>query len=58
LIIDAAAKAIEKLRSLLAGQKETFTSGFFDLITKLHSRADEIVVSRQEMPAELPPPLP
>jgi hypothetical protein len=35
LIIDDAAKVIETLRSLPAGQKEVFASGFHDLTTKL-----------------------
>jgi hypothetical protein len=35
LIIDDAAKVVETLRSLLAGQKEVFASGFYDLTTKL-----------------------
>jgi hypothetical protein len=35
LIIDDAAKVVETLRSLPAGQKEVFTSGFYDLTAKL-----------------------
>jgi hypothetical protein len=46
LIIDAAAEAVEKLRSLPAGHKETFASGFIDLTLKLHSRTDEFMASR------------
>jgi hypothetical protein len=46
LIIDAAAKVVEKLRFLPVGQKETFASGFINLTSKLHSRTDEIVASR------------
>ena len=58
LIIDAAATAVEKLRSLPAGQKESFASGFVNLTSKLHSRTDEFMASRQAMPAEMPDPLP
>jgi hypothetical protein len=58
LIINAAAKAVEKLRSLPVGQKETFASGFINLTSKLHSRTNKIVASRQALPAELPLPLP
>jgi hypothetical protein len=46
LIIDAAAKAVKKLRSLPIGHKETFASGFIDLTLKLHSRTDEFMASR------------
>ena len=35
LIIDDAAKVIETLQSLPAGQKEVFASGFYDLTTRL-----------------------
>jgi hypothetical protein len=52
LIIDAAAKAVIKLQSLLAGQKETFASGFVELTTKLHSRTDEFTASHKAMPAK------
>jgi hypothetical protein len=58
LIIDAAAKAVVKLQSLLTGYKETFASGFIDLTTKLHSKTDEFLTSRSIMPAEMPDPLP
>jgi hypothetical protein len=58
LIIDAAATAVEKLRSLPAGQKESFASGFVNLTSKLHSRTDEFMASRQAMPAKMPDPLP
>lgn len=58
LIIDSAARVVETLRSLPAGQKEIFASGFYDLTSKLQSRTSEIMASRQAMPAELPPPLP
>jgi hypothetical protein len=57
LIIDTTTKTIEKLRSLLVGQKETFISGFCDLTSRLHSRTDEIVASRKVLPTELPLPL-
>jgi hypothetical protein len=58
MIIDAAAKAVEKLRSLPAGQKESFATGFEDLTMKLSSRVDDLMASRQAVPAELPAPLP
>jgi hypothetical protein len=58
LIIDSAAKAVETLRSLPAGQKEAFASGFHDLMSKLQARTSEMLASRQAMPAKLPPPLP
>jgi hypothetical protein len=48
LIIDVAATAVEKLRSLPAGQKESFASGFVNLTSKLHSRTDEFMASRPE----------
>ena len=35
LIIDDAVKVVETLRSLPAGQKEVFASGFHDLTAKL-----------------------
>ena len=35
LIIDDAAKVVETLRSLPAGQKEVFASGFYNLTIKL-----------------------
>ena len=58
MIINAAAEAVIKLQSLPAGHKETFTFGFIDLTTKLHSRTDEFLASRSVMPAEMPDPLP
>jgi hypothetical protein len=58
MIIDAAAKAVEKLRSLPVGYKETFASGFVNLTLKLHSRTDDFVASREAMLDELPDPLP
>jgi hypothetical protein len=57
-VLDAAATAIEKLRSLPPGQKEAFAAGFVDLTLQLGSRADEMMASRQALPAELPDPLP
>jgi hypothetical protein len=56
-VLDAAATAIEKLRSLPPGQKEAFAAGFVDLTLQLGSRADEMMASRQALPAELPDPL-
>jgi hypothetical protein len=58
LIIDTATKAVAKLRSLPAGQKEGFASGFDQLAAKLGVRQDEITSSRQALPAELPDTLP
>jgi hypothetical protein len=57
-IIDDAAKAVETLRSLPAGQKETFASGFHELTAKLQARTSEQLARCQAMPAELPDPLP
>jgi hypothetical protein len=39
------------------GQKEAFAAGFVDLTLQLGSRADEMMASRQALPAELPDPL-
>ena len=58
LIINAAAIAVKKLRSLPAGQKESFASGFINLTSKLHSRTDEFMASRQAMLAKMPDLLP
>jgi hypothetical protein len=58
MIRDIAAKAVAKLRSLPAGQKEGYASRFDQLATKLGVRADEITSSRQALPAELPDPPP
>jgi hypothetical protein len=57
-IIDDAAKAVETLRSLPAGQKETFASGFHKLTAKLQARTNKQLARRQAMPAKLPDPLP
>ena len=57
LIIDTAAKAVETLKSLPAGQKETFAFSFHDITSKLQARTSEMLASRQAMPAELPDPL-
>jgi hypothetical protein len=46
LIIDSAAKAVETLKSLPVGQKETFASGYQQLTSKLQSKASKIVASR------------
>ena len=58
LIIDTAAGAVETLRSLPAGQKETFAFGFYNLTSKLQAKTGEMVASRRAIPAELPDPLP
>jgi hypothetical protein len=58
MILDSTAKVVETLRSLPAGQKEGFASGFQQLTSKLRARTNEILASRQAMPAELPDPLP
>ena len=58
LIIDDAVKVVETLRSLPAGQKEVFTSGFHDLTTKLQARTSEFLAHREALPIELPDPLP
>jgi hypothetical protein len=57
-IIDDAAKAVKTLRSLPAGQKETFASGFHKLTAKLQARTNKQLARCQAMPAELPDPLP
>ena len=49
---------METLRSLPAGQKEVFASGFHNLTAKLQARASEFLAHRTAMPAELPDPLP
>ena len=54
LIIDAATKAIQKLKSLPPGEKEGYASGFDQLASKLTFKQDELTSSRQAMPAELP----
>jgi hypothetical protein len=58
LIIDAATKAVAKLRSLPPGQKEGYAYGFDQLAAKLGARQDEITSSKQALPAELPDTLP
>jgi hypothetical protein len=54
LIIDAATKAVQKLKSLPPGEKEGYASGFDQLALKLAWKQDEITSSRQAMPSELP----
>lgn len=58
LILDAAAKAVEKLKSLPPGRKETYAASFDDFTSKLITRADEITSSGALLPAQLPDPLP
>jgi hypothetical protein len=58
LIIDDAVKVVETLRSLLAGQKKVFASGFHDLTTKLQARTSEFLTHRKAIPTRLPDPLP
>ena len=58
LIIDDAAKVVETLRSLPAGQKEVFASGFHNLTAKLQARTSDFLAHRMAIPAELPDPLP
>ena len=58
MIIDAARRAVEKLRGLPPGQKESFAAGFRSVTTELGSKADEMVASRQALPTQLPAPLP
>ena len=49
MVIDAAAKAVEKLRSLPSGQKEAFAAGFQELTAKLRLWADELIQSRKAL---------
>jgi hypothetical protein len=58
LIIDAATKAVQKLKSLPPGEKEGYASGFDQLASKLACKQDEITSSRQAMPSELPDAIP
>jgi len=58
LIIDAATKAVAKLKTLAPGQKETYASGFNQLVSTLDTRQDEITSSRRALPAQLPNALP
>jgi hypothetical protein len=58
LIIDDAAKVAETLRSLPAGQKEVFASGFHNLTAKLQTRTSEFLAHRTAIPTKLPDPLP
>jgi hypothetical protein len=58
LIIDAATKAVQKLKSLPPGEKEEYASGFDQLASKLACKQDEITSSRQAMPSELPDAIP
>ena len=58
LIIDDAAKVIETLQSLPAGQKEVFASGFHDLTIRLQARTSEFLAHRKTMPTKLPNPFP
>jgi hypothetical protein len=57
-IIDAATKAVQKLKSLPLGEKEGYASGFDQLALKLACKQDEITSSRQAMPSELPDTIP
>jgi hypothetical protein len=58
LIIDDSAKIVETLRSLPAGQKEEFATGFHYLTIKLQARTDDFIARREAMPAKLPDPPP
>ena len=49
MIIDAARRAVEKLRGLPPGQKESFATGFRSVTIELGSKADEMVASRQAL---------
>jgi hypothetical protein len=58
LIIDTAAKVVEKLQSLPPDQKEGFMSGVKEALSKLLLRTDKIEESRKALPTELPNALP
>jgi hypothetical protein len=57
LIQEAALAAIEKLRSLPAGQAEAFAATFIKDVDKLNVAQDKLTESRQLLPATLPEPL-
>jgi hypothetical protein len=57
-IIDAAAEAVAKLKSLPAGEKERFAARTIEVTAKLGERADQLITRQKAIPIELPDPLP
>ena len=58
MVMLAAAKAIETLRSLPLGQKEAFASSFANSSAKLTERQGVLLAQHANLPPELPDPLP
>jgi hypothetical protein len=54
MIVLGLQKAVSKIRSLPAGQKEAFTSSFVKGTNKLAEHQDVLTASRRAIPAELP----
>jgi hypothetical protein len=57
LILEAVLAAIEKHKSLPAGQAESFALAFIQGVSKLNSAQDKLIESRHLLPAALPEPL-